>query len=100
MLPFSVSFCLFLSRCLKGKDNLGGEGVRQMEMSMAKCTYRNPALGLFPAFRNFETHGSQQARVVCKSCWGGFTQALLPAPKATCMPTHTSGSRWFLLFSI
>lgn len=34
---------------------------------MAKCTYRNPALGLFPAFRDFETHGSQQARAVCKA---------------------------------
>lgn len=54
-------------RCLKGKDNLGGEGLRQRERSMAKCTYRGPALGLFPAFHDFETHGSQQARVVCET---------------------------------
>lgn len=69
---FELSFC-FSSfspsdvRCLKGKDNLGGEDVRQTERSMAKCTYRNPVLGLFPAFCDFETHGTQQASVVCKA---------------------------------
>lgn len=71
---YSKLFVIYISpffpsdvRCLKGKDNLGGEGIRQRERSMAKCTYRSPALGLFPAFHDFKTHGSQQARVVCEA---------------------------------
>lgn len=46
--------------------------MRQMERSMAKCTDSSPALGLFPAFRDFETHGSQQARVVRKAVGEAF----------------------------
>lgn len=68
---FVIYFSSFFSpsdmKCLKGKDNLGGEGIRSRKKSMPKCTYRSPTLGLFPAFHDFETHGSQQARVVCEA---------------------------------
>lgn len=54
-------------RCLKGKDNVGGEGATQMERSVAKCTYRSSALRLFPAFLDFETHGLSAGQGICKA---------------------------------
>lgn len=44
-------FSLSNGRCLQGKDNLGGEGVMQMERSMANGTCRSPS-SQFPQFWN------------------------------------------------
>lgn len=82
------------------KRHLEGKGVMRMERSAAKCGYWSPALGLFPAFLDFETHALSAGQGSLQSCCGGFSPAVLPAPKAASMPTHTSQSRWFLLLSM
>lgn len=51
----------------------------QMQESRAKCPYRSSALGLFPALLDLETHALSDSPESLPSCWGGFTQAVLPA---------------------
>lgn len=78
----------------------GGEGILQVERPVAQCRYKSPAPGLPPGCLDLETrvHSAGQGRVQSSS--GGFSQAVLPAPKVPRMPTRTSQSRWFLLLSV
>ena len=85
---FQLSFCLSFFfplsdvRCLKGKDKLEGESVMQMERLTVLAEVSLPSC---PQFRNKCPLSSpgQFARL-----WGGFTQAVLPALKATLFSTH------------
>lgn len=53
---------------------------------MAKCSYRSPALGLFPAtLSGCETQALSAGWGSIQSCCGGLSRTL-PALKALCMP--------------
>lgn len=64
--------------------------------AMAKCSYRSPALGLFPASLGCETHALSAGQGSLQSCCTGLSCTVLPALKAVCA-LMASPSRWFPL---
>lgn len=64
--------------------------------AIAKCSNRNPALGLFPAFLGgCETHALSAGQGSMKRCCGSLSHTPLPALKALCMPTLRNADGFF-----
>lgn len=77
------------------------KGIMQMEEFKAEgSSSKNSLLGLLPVFLGFATHALSAGQGSLQSCHRGFSQAVLPPWKATCVPVHTSWKQMVLLFSM